>query len=173
MSGFWLRAILSNKMLAMTVQEKDRAILNYLIDIRLELHDPSKGAGFTLFFDFEPNSYFSNTTLTKKYIMSSNNVIDICEGCEIKWTAGSDPTKTKKKKNSDRQEKTGRTAVSEAPKMIYSIKKSESSTSEKVPPEENKKQLTSTLIADSNKNKKQHQRVRFNVDQTTTKTVAQ
>lgn len=98
MSGFWLRAILSNKILAMTVQEKDRAILNYLIDIRLELHDPSTGAGFTLFFDFEPNSYFSNTTLTKKYLMSSSNVIDICEGCEIKWTAGSDPTKTKKKK---------------------------------------------------------------------------
>ncbi len=85
-------------MLAVTVQEKDRAILNYLIDIRLELHDPSVGSGFTLFFDFEPNSYFSNTTLTKKYLMSSHNVIDICEGCEIKWTAGSDPTKMKKKK---------------------------------------------------------------------------
>lgn len=76
--------------------EKDRAILNYLIDIRLELHEHDNG--YTLIFDFEPNSYFSNTTLTKKYHMSSHNIIEKCEGCEIKWTAGSDPTKMKKKK---------------------------------------------------------------------------
>ena len=95
-SGFWLRSMLSNKLLTTTIMEKDRAILSYLIDIRLELHEHDDG--FTLFFDFEPNSYFSNTTLTKKYHMSSSNIIEKCEGCEIKWTAGSDPTKMKKKK---------------------------------------------------------------------------
>jgi len=95
-SGFWLRSMLSQKMLATTIMEKDRAILSYLIDIRLELHEHDNG--FTLLFDFEPNSYFSNPTLTKKYHMSSHNIIEKCEGCEIKWTAGSDPTKMKKKK---------------------------------------------------------------------------
>jgi nucleosome assembly protein 1-like 1 len=95
-SGFWLRAMLSNKMIASTIMEKDRAILAYLNDIRLDLHEHDNG--FTLFFDFESNSYFTNPKLTKKYHMSGNNVIEKCEGCEIKWTAGSDPTKTKKKK---------------------------------------------------------------------------
>lgn len=95
-SGFWLRAMLSNKMIASLITEKDRAILSYLADIRLDLHEHDNG--FTLHFDFESNSYFTNPTLTKKYHMSGNNVIEKCEGCEIKWTAGSDPTKTKKKK---------------------------------------------------------------------------
>lgn len=95
-SGFWLRAMLSNKMMASEIYEKDRAILAYLSDIRLELHEHDNG--FTLYFDFDSNAYFNNKTLTKKYHMSSNNVIERCEGCEINWTAGSDPTKTKKKK---------------------------------------------------------------------------
>ena len=84
------------KMLNDIVVEKDRAILAYLIDVRLELHEHDNG--YTLHFDFEPNSYFTNTTLTKKYHMSGNNVIEKCEGCTINWTAGSDPTKMKKKK---------------------------------------------------------------------------
>lgn len=95
-SGFWLRAMLSNKNMAAEIHEKDRAILAYLADIRLELHEHDNG--FTLYFDFDSNAYFNNKTLTKKYHMSSNNVIERCEGCEINWTAGSDPTKTKKKK---------------------------------------------------------------------------
>lgn len=65
-------------------------------DVRLELSD--KDEGFTLTFEFESNSYFKNTTLTKRYHMSHSNVIDKCEGCTIEWTAGSDPTKMKKKK---------------------------------------------------------------------------
>lgn len=95
-SGFWLRTMLSQKNINSTIVEKDRPILQYLQDIRLELHEHD--SGFTLYFEFEPNSYFSDKVLVKKYHMSSNNVIEKCEGQEIKWTAGSDPTKTKKKK---------------------------------------------------------------------------
>jgi len=88
--------MLSNKMLASQIFEKDRAILAYLNDVRLELHEHDNG--YTLFFDFDSNAYFTNLTLTKKYHMSSNNVIEKCEGCTINWTQGSDPTKMKKKK---------------------------------------------------------------------------
>lgn len=95
-SGFWLRAMLGQKSIARTIVEKDRPILQFLQDIRLELHEHD--SGFTLFFEFEPNSYFSDTVLIKKYHMSSNNVIEKCEGQEIKWNPGSDPTKMKKKK---------------------------------------------------------------------------
>lgn len=89
--------MLANPTIASQITEKDRALLAYLHDIRLELHEHDQG--FTLTFDFETNSYFKNATLTKKYHMSNTNVIDKCEGCTIDWTQGSDPTKTKKKKN--------------------------------------------------------------------------
>ena len=82
--------------------------------------------------------------------------------------------KTKKKKNSDRHKKKPEaTAVNDAPKMMYAVKKAGSSTSDKVPTEETKKQPTQTSMASANRNKKQHQRVSINVEQTTTKTVAQ
>lgn len=38
-SGFWLRSMLANKLISGTIVEKDRAILAYLSDVRLELHE--------------------------------------------------------------------------------------------------------------------------------------
>lgn len=78
------------------IQEKDRSILQYLLDIKLELHDDDHG--FKLTFVFEPNSYFAGTELTKAFHMSKPNVIEKCVGCVIEWSPGSDPTMEKKKK---------------------------------------------------------------------------
>jgi len=55
-SSFWLRAMLAHTNLSLEVSEKDRPILAYLEDVRVELHE--QGFGFTLFFQFEANSYF-------------------------------------------------------------------------------------------------------------------
>ena len=95
-SGFWLRAMVGSKSIGSRISEKDRPILAYLIDIALELHE--KGQGYTLTFTFEKNGYFSNEILTKKFVMSKANVIESSVGTTINWTAGSDPTKEKKKK---------------------------------------------------------------------------
>lgn len=95
-SGFWLRAMVGNKSISGAITEKDRPILAYLEDIKLELHE--KGQGYTLTFIFEKNGYFDGTVLTKKFVMSKANVIEKSVGTEIKWTAGSNPTKEKKKK---------------------------------------------------------------------------
>lgn len=95
-SGFWLRAMIGNNAVNSHIVEKDRAILAYLEDITLELHE--KGQGYTLKFVFEKNSYFDGTELKKTFTMSKPNVIEKCVGTEIKWTSGSDPTKEKKKK---------------------------------------------------------------------------
>ena len=65
-SGFWLRAMLAHGSISKSIVEKDRAILAYLQDIQLELHE--KGQGFTLKFVFEKNSYFEGTELTKTFI---------------------------------------------------------------------------------------------------------
>lgn len=59
--GFWLRAMIGNKHLQHLITEKDRPILQYLQDIKLELHEHDQG--FTLKFIFEPNSYFAGTEL--------------------------------------------------------------------------------------------------------------
>ena len=94
--GFWLRAMIANNHVNHLITEKDRPILQYLQDVKLDLHESDQG--FTLTFVFEPNSYFAGTELKKSYIMSRANVIEKCQGCAIEWTPGSDPTKEKKKK---------------------------------------------------------------------------
>lgn len=62
-SGFWLRALLEHQSLGSEISEKDRAILAYLEDIKLVLHE--RGFGYTLTFVFETNAYFTGTELSK------------------------------------------------------------------------------------------------------------
>ena len=95
-SSFWLRAFLAHTSLSLEVSEKDRQILAYLEDIKLELHD--EGYGYTLTFCFEANSYFSGTALKKTFVMTKPNTVEKCIGSNIEWQAGCDPTKEKKKK---------------------------------------------------------------------------
>lgn len=70
--------------------------MQYLEDIKLALHET--GFGFTLTFVFEANSYFAGTELKKEFVMTKPNVVEKCTGTTIEWSAGSDPTKEKKKK---------------------------------------------------------------------------
>lgn len=95
-SGFWLRAMLSHGNLQHEISEKDRSILAYMEDIKLNLHE--QGFGFDLIFVFESNSYFTGTELKKSFVMARPNVVEKCLGTPIQWAAGSDPTKEKKKK---------------------------------------------------------------------------
>ena len=96
--------MIAHKSIGAEITEKDRSILAYLEDIRLELHE--KGFGFTLTFVFEENSYFSGTSLTKQFVMTKPNVVEKCVGCSIEWSPGSDPTKEKKKKKQKQGGKT-------------------------------------------------------------------
>lgn len=95
-SGFWFRAMLANGEISRMISEKDRAILQYLENIELTLHE--EGYGFDLKFTFEKNSYFKGTELSKSFVMGKQNVIEKCIGTKIEWEAGCDPTVTKKKK---------------------------------------------------------------------------
>ena len=78
------------------VSEKDRSILAYLEDVKLELHE--NGFGFNLTFTFEANSYFAGTELKKQFVMARPNVVEKCLGTTIAWSQGCDPTKQQKKK---------------------------------------------------------------------------
>lgn len=98
----WSRAMLANKTIERAVTDRDRPILGYLQDIKLELH--SEDYGFTLTFEFEDNQYFNGNILTKKYVMSKPNVIEKCVGTEIQWKNPScDPTHMKKTKKKNKK----------------------------------------------------------------------
>ena len=96
-SSFWVRAFVAHQNLQHEISEKDRPILAYLENIKLDLHET--GYGFDLTFTFEQNSYFSPNVLKKVFVMTKPNVVEKCIGTPIEWAAGSDPTKEKKKKN--------------------------------------------------------------------------
>lgn len=83
MSGFFLKAMLAHTNLQHEVSEKDRSILAYLEDVKLELHEA--GFGFNLTFVFETNSYFAGTQLTKQFVMARPNVVEKCLGTNIAW----------------------------------------------------------------------------------------
>lgn len=84
------------------IHPQDVAALEFLRDIRVEYSDSP--LGFTLVFDFLPNPYFTNTTLTRAYEYStvvapaqlystSNLMPKTTTGCRIAWKAGKDLTK--------------------------------------------------------------------------------
>lgn len=104
-SGFWLKAMLADKEIAMAVHEKDRAILGYLQNVTLDLH-AAPCFGYTLSFHFEKNSYFKELVLRKSFKMAQQNVIESCEGTPITWAPGCDVTKAKKKKGKGAKKKT-------------------------------------------------------------------
>ncbi|KAK9876693.1 hypothetical protein WA026_014072 [Henosepilachna vigintioctopunctata] len=105
---FWLTIFKNCNILAEMLQPHDEPILKHLIDIKSTCEvDPMT---FTLDFHFSPNEYFTNTVLTKQYVMKCTPDEDDpfsfegpeifkCTGCVINWNKGKNVTlKTVKKK---------------------------------------------------------------------------
>ena len=79
--------------------------------------------GFTLYFHFAPNEYFTNSVLTKEYMMKcqpdeedpfnfEGPEITNCKGCEISWKTGKNLTvKTVKKKQKHKSKGSVRTVT--------------------------------------------------------------
>jgi nucleosome assembly protein 1-like 1 len=103
-SGFWLKAMLNNPTIVKKITEKDRPILQYLVDLRLDPHEA--GFGFDLTFQFAKNTYFEETELKKSFVLGKPNVIEKLVGTPITWKAGCDVTKTKKKKGKGKKKHT-------------------------------------------------------------------
>ena len=69
-ANFWLRAIMNHPNLSGFVNEKDRVILQSLLDIKVTLHE-DYGFGFDIRFTFEDkNPYFLESVLSKKFVMT-------------------------------------------------------------------------------------------------------
>jgi len=107
---FWMIALRNHPSMMELINDKDAEVLSHLIDIREEIIDPEEdeeemlihGGGFRLVFHFSPdNPFFTNSTLTKEYIMSpeDDEVLHEIKGCSISWRQGKNVTvKVMKKK---------------------------------------------------------------------------
>ncbi|XP_011883121.1 PREDICTED: nucleosome assembly protein 1-like 1-B isoform X1 [Vollenhovia emeryi] len=106
---FWLTIFKNVSTLSEMVQEHDEPILKYLHDIKVKFL-PANPMGFILEFYFTPNEYFSNSMLTKEYIMKctpdKNDPFSFegpeiykCKGCVIDWKKGKNVTIKTIKKN--------------------------------------------------------------------------
>jgi hypothetical protein len=97
-ANFWQRAMLNHPNLSQYISDKDRVILQSLVDIQVTLHE-DYGFGFDIKFTFEDkNPYFLEDVLVKKFVMSRQNVIEKTEQTKINWKEGFDPTRKKVKK---------------------------------------------------------------------------
>jgi nucleosome assembly protein 1-like 1 len=92
---FWLSAMKNQLSLAQIITDRDEAALKHLTDIRLEYLEK---LGFKLIFEFAPNDFFTNKTITKTYMYSEGNgyggefIYDHAEGDKIDWKEGKNLT---------------------------------------------------------------------------------
>ncbi|PHH83536.1 hypothetical protein CDD82_7577 [Ophiocordyceps australis] len=102
---FWLSAMKNQVTLAEMITDRDEAALKHLTDIRMEyLEKP----GFRLIFEFAPNDFFPNKTITKTYYYQTESgyggdfIYDHAEGDKIDWYPDKDLTvrvESKKQRN--------------------------------------------------------------------------
>lgn len=102
---FWLSAMKNQLSLAELITDRDEEALKALTDIRMEyLEKP----GFRLIFEFAPNDFFTNKSVSKTYFYREDTgyggdfIYDHAEGDKIEWKAGKDLTvrvESKKQRN--------------------------------------------------------------------------
>lgn len=102
---FWLSAMKNQVSFADMITERDEAALKHLVDVRMEYLEV---LGFRLIFEFAPNDFFTNKTLTKTYYYQNEMgyggdfIYDHAEGSKIDWAPGKDLTvriEAKKQRN--------------------------------------------------------------------------
>jgi len=78
-------------MVAPEIKEKDEEILKHLTNI-VYIPDESDSLKFELVFTFSENEFFTNTTLTKSFVMRDDDEPLSGKGTEIEWKEGKDVT---------------------------------------------------------------------------------
>jgi len=86
LSEYWLRVLTNHKILKDFISEEDKNILRKLKNIRSEKLDDA--ASFILFFEFEPNEYFTNKEIVKTYRIGTDYLLESIESTPIEWKEG-------------------------------------------------------------------------------------
>ena len=100
---FWLTVFqnANESILCGTFESIDEPIMKYLQDVTVSL--PPENTSFTIAFHFASNPFFTNTELTKEYLMKNTfdpeDPLDFdgpeifkSKGCKIDWKAGKNTT---------------------------------------------------------------------------------
>jgi len=102
---FWLTAMKNQISLAELITDRDEEALRSLTNISMQYLDRP---GFRLIFEFAPNDFFTNQTISKTYYYREESgyggdfIYDHAEGDKIDWKAGKDLTvrvESKKQRN--------------------------------------------------------------------------
>jgi nucleosome assembly protein 1-like 1 len=87
--SYWLTAMKHHEVVESLITPRDEEALKFLTNVESERLADS---GFALKFHFAENPFFSNATLTKKFVMvvdesddTDDNALDHTEGTEIEW----------------------------------------------------------------------------------------
>ncbi|XP_014763071.2 nucleosome assembly protein 1-like 1 [Drosophila ananassae] len=122
--GFWLTVFRNTAILSEMVQPHDEPAMRKLTDISIKY---DSGHSYTLEFHFDKNEYFTNTVLTKQYVLKSTvdpedpfafegPEIYKCSGCTINWEKKMNLTvKTIRKKQKHKERGAVRTIVKQVP----------------------------------------------------------
>ncbi|KAI8892992.1 hypothetical protein BC833DRAFT_609908 [Globomyces pollinis-pini] len=90
--AFWLTCLQNLPGVSELITDADIDCLKHLVDIKYHYLDTDPG--FALEFVFEPNDYFTNTTLVKTYHLIETEDDPLCfdsaEGTKIDWKEGKD-----------------------------------------------------------------------------------
>ncbi|KAA0198857.1 Nucleosome assembly protein 1 [Fasciolopsis buskii] len=99
--GFWLTVLKHAPLICDIIRPADIPALTHLTDIRTTPLDNNDIMGFQLEFEFEPNEYFTNKVLTKRYYLGyelrednplsyDGPEVTSSEGCNINWNPDRD-----------------------------------------------------------------------------------
>ncbi|KAH8309192.1 nucleosome assembly protein 1-like 1-A [Drosophila kikkawai] len=122
--GFWLTVFRNTAILSEMVQPHDEPVMRKLTDISIKYVD---GHSYTLEFHFDKNEFFTNSVLTKQYVLKSTVDPDDpfafegpeiykCTGCNINWEKKMNLTvKTIRKKQKHKERGAVRTIVKQVP----------------------------------------------------------
>eukprot|EP00088_Acartia_fossae_P053083 TRINITY_DN6023_c0_g1_i1.p1 TRINITY_DN6023_c0_g1~~TRINITY_DN6023_c0_g1_i1.p1 ORF type:complete len:341 (-),score=108.80 TRINITY_DN6023_c0_g1_i1:723-1712(-) len=124
---FWLHVLknANEESLMGLIEPHDEQVLDYLTDITVTINQPANN-GFTLFFHFSANPFFSNSVLSKEYTLREEpdpeaplefdgpEIIG-CKGCSIDWKEGKNVTKTTVKIKKIKPRKGAKTSPDKAP----------------------------------------------------------
>lgn len=106
--NFWLTVFKGSDIMHSMIEEHDEPILAHLRDVEVKIIE--EPMGFDVLFHFEPNEYFSNSTLTKHYSLRCDVAslsdpfefdgpeIKSCQGEPIDWKNGKNVTERQMKK---------------------------------------------------------------------------
>uniref|UniRef100_A0A182JSL3 Nucleosome assembly protein 1-like 1 n=1 Tax=Anopheles christyi TaxID=43041 RepID=A0A182JSL3_9DIPT len=123
--NFWLMVFKNTEALAELVHPHDEPVLEYLRNLNIVYE--KEPMSYVIEFHFDPNPYFKDTVLTKKYFLRCNIDKDEpfsfegpeifkCTGCPINWNQGKNVTvKTIKKQQKHKQRNATRMVMKTQP----------------------------------------------------------